>query len=415
MALELVVAVDPREAQQHVREHRVAGRRRVVVEVLRAHDERLAVGGREEEAAALVVSEQLDREQREAARLLEPAQLAGGDVQLVEAVRDVRVVVEVAGAGRPALAVAAPQAALVRQRAEQELREPAAVVSQSSRSRRLAASASAASASPFHDAIALSSSPGCGRVAALLEQPRAQLGIELAADDRATVLERLEQLRGHALLGRPRVREPLDAVGVGVLGRRERALGQQEVAEHVVHGLLDHLAIALAAGDEPRVEIRGDEQRVVVEHLLEVRDEPAVVDRVAVEAAADEVVHAAGGHPVERPLGHLQLASPQQELEHRVRRELRRPAEAAPLGVERRAQPAHRLAEQRLGERLRRRRAATRALDGLRRARRPSAPRPRGARGTRSTPPPAPAGSSAARGAAPAGSTCRRRTARPRA
>ena len=96
--LELVVAVDPCEAQQHVREHRVAGRRRVVVEVLRAHDERLAVGRREEEAAALVVSEQLDREQRQPARLLEPAQLAGGDVQLVEPVRDVRVVVEEAGA-----------------------------------------------------------------------------------------------------------------------------------------------------------------------------------------------------------------------------------------------------------------------------------------------------------------------------
>ena len=125
VALELVVAVDPREAQQHVREHRVAGRRRVVVEVLRAHDERLAVGGREEEASALVVAEQLDGEQREAARLLEPAQLAGGDVQLVEPVRDVRVVVEVARAGRPAFPVAPPEAALCRQRAEQELRQAA--------------------------------------------------------------------------------------------------------------------------------------------------------------------------------------------------------------------------------------------------------------------------------------------------
>ena len=62
------------EPQQHVREHRVAGRDRVVVEVLRARDELLAVGGREEEAAALVVGEQLDREQREPARLEQPAQ-----------------------------------------------------------------------------------------------------------------------------------------------------------------------------------------------------------------------------------------------------------------------------------------------------------------------------------------------------
>ena len=237
--------------------------------------------------------------------------------------------------------------------------------SQSSRSRRLAASASAASARPFHDAIALSSSPGCGRSLRIWSSRARKLGIELAADDRASVLERLEQLRGHALFLRPRVRQSLDAVRVGVLRRRERAVRQQQVAEHVLDRLLDHLAVALAAGDEPRVEVRGDEERVVVEHLLEVRDEPAVVDGVAVEAAPDDVVHAPRGHAVERALDHFRLAPPQQQLEHRVRRELRRPSEAAPLRVERRAQPAHGLADQRLGERLRRRRAAPGAADRL--------------------------------------------------
>ncbi len=71
---ELVVAVDPRQPEQHVREHRVARRRRVVVELLRAHDERLAVGRREEEAATLVVGEELDGEQRQPPRLREPAE-----------------------------------------------------------------------------------------------------------------------------------------------------------------------------------------------------------------------------------------------------------------------------------------------------------------------------------------------------
>ena len=66
--LELVVAVDPREPQQDVGEHRVPRRHRVVDEVLLARDQPLAVGGREEEAAALVVAEQLDREQREPVR-----------------------------------------------------------------------------------------------------------------------------------------------------------------------------------------------------------------------------------------------------------------------------------------------------------------------------------------------------------
>ena len=122
--LELVVAVDPREPEQHVREHRVARRRRVVVEVLLARDELLAVRRREEEAAALVVAEELDREEREPARLLEPARLAGRDVQLVEPVRDVGVVVEEAGVLGDAVAVRAVEAALGRrERAEQELAE----------------------------------------------------------------------------------------------------------------------------------------------------------------------------------------------------------------------------------------------------------------------------------------------------
>ena len=53
LALELVVAPDPPEAEQDVREHRVARRDRVVVEALRARDELLAARRGEEEAAVL--------------------------------------------------------------------------------------------------------------------------------------------------------------------------------------------------------------------------------------------------------------------------------------------------------------------------------------------------------------------------
>ena len=96
----------------------------MVVELLLAGNEPLAVGRREEEAAAFLVGEELDREPRESVRLLEPAQLAGRDVQLVEAVRDVRIVLQVAGVSRPARTPAAVQAAvLVRERPEQELRQ----------------------------------------------------------------------------------------------------------------------------------------------------------------------------------------------------------------------------------------------------------------------------------------------------
>ena len=114
---------------------------------------------REEEAAALVVAEELDREPREPVRLLEPAQLAGRGVQLEQAVRDVRVVVEVArvpslarrarcgGAGRPRRTAA-------RAGTRPSARARVDPVGPSSRA---PASANAASARPFQDAIALSS------------------------------------------------------------------------------------------------------------------------------------------------------------------------------------------------------------------------------------------------------------------
>jgi hypothetical protein len=84
----------------------------VVVELLRARDQGLAVGGREEESSALLVGEELDREPRDPVGLPQPPQLARRDVQLEQAVGDVRVVVEVALAAGAAVAKAAPQPAV---------------------------------------------------------------------------------------------------------------------------------------------------------------------------------------------------------------------------------------------------------------------------------------------------------------
>ena len=146
------------------------------------------------------------------------------------------------------------------------------------------------------------------------------------------------------LLRRPREGEPFDAVGVGVLRRGEAAAFEAELAQRVLDRLLDDAAVALLAGHEPAVQVRGDEQRVVVEHLLEVRHEPLLVDGVAVEAAADEVVHAARRHAVERAAHEVERAGAEQELDRRRGRELRRAAEAAAALVVLRAQRAHRLA-----------------------------------------------------------------------
>ena len=79
-----------------------------------------------------------------------------------------------------------------------------------------------------------------------------------------------------------------------------------------------------------------DEQRVVVEHLLEVRHEPALVDRVAREAAAEVIVDAAladvgerGVDGVPRRLVAVADGAAPQQPEEAPLRELRRAREAA--------------------------------------------------------------------------------------
>jgi hypothetical protein len=132
----------------------------------------------------------------------------------------------------------------------------------------------------------------------------------------------------------PDVELPLDALGVGVLGRAPAAAGGGEVAEDVVDGLLEHLAVAVEAGDLPGVEVDPGEEGLVVEHLLEVGDEPAVVDRVAGEAAAKVVVDAARGHGVEREDDRLPDVAAQEQVEAHRLGELGCPADAAPRGVD---------------------------------------------------------------------------------
>jgi hypothetical protein len=100
----------------------------------------------------------------------------------------------------------------------------------------------------------------------------------------------------------------LDALGVGVLGGEEAAVGVAQLAQQVVRGAGGDLPVAGAAGELPGVQVDGHQLRVVVQHLLEVGHQPAPVGGVAVEAAAELVEDAAGGHPVQRERGHVERA-----------------------------------------------------------------------------------------------------------
>src|SRR5207249_2945051 len=88
---------------------------------------------------------------------------------------------------------------------------------------------------------------------ALLEETAPELGRDIAADDPAPVLERLEQLARNALLLRPREGEPLHALGVGVLRRGEAAVLETELPQHVAERLLGDAPVPLLPRDEPPV------------------------------------------------------------------------------------------------------------------------------------------------------------------
>ena len=126
------------------------------------------------------------------------------------------------------------------------------------------------------------------------------------------------------------VEAALLALAVGVLGRGEPAPGEGEVGEQVVEGAAGYGGEAGLPGDLRRPGVEAGQQGVVVEHLLEVGHQPALVHGVAGEAAADLVVDAAVGHRgqgavhhgrrLRRPVG---AGDPQQELQARRLGELR--------------------------------------------------------------------------------------------
>src|SRR5438067_2144641 len=59
------------------------------------------------------------------------------------------------------------------------------------------------------------------------------------------------------------------------------------LAEHILQHLAADASVVGVAGRLVRIEVDGSEKRIIVQHLLEVRHEPDIIDAVAMEAAAD--------------------------------------------------------------------------------------------------------------------------------
>ena len=101
------------------------------------------------------------------------------------------------------------------------------------------------------------------------------------APNQAIAASRVLAERSRSSATRPHVEAPLDALGVGVERRVEAALGPAHLAQRPVERVAADLPQARLAGELQAVQVGAREQRVVVEHLLEVRHRPGRVDAVA--------------------------------------------------------------------------------------------------------------------------------------
>ena len=167
------------------------------------------------------------------------------------------------------------------------------------------------------------------------------------------------------LLGRPDVELALLAFRVGVERGAERATLGGHLAREPLHSFPRAGLEQRIAGTPMRQRQQFEKLRIVVEHLLEMRHQPALVDRVAREAAAEMVVDAALADPLERDLDCREVArplpslprlrgrvreggslpGPPQKFEQHRLREFRRAANAAVHGVDQAAELLRRAVE----------------------------------------------------------------------
>ena len=91
---------------------------------------------------------------------------------------------------------------------------------------------------------------------------------------------------------------------IGIFGGVEAALGIGEIAEDIVENIAGDIFFGGIVSDLESVEVGASELGLIVEHFFEVGDVPEAVDGIAVEAAAEMVMDATGGHLAEGKNGH---------------------------------------------------------------------------------------------------------------
>ena len=95
-------------------------------------------------------------------------------------------------------------------------------------------------------------------------------------------------------------------MAVGVLGGGETAARLLHLTKHKIENVARGVGIEAVVRDLVGLGVNDGKLRLVVEHLLEMRDEPRCTCRVAVKTATKLIVDAAALHRTQRVQGHVE-------------------------------------------------------------------------------------------------------------
>src|SRR5918994_117352 len=95
-------------------------------------------------------------------------------------------------------------------------------------------------------------------------------------------------------------------VTVGVLCRVEAAFVVQHLPEQVIQGLLHHPLKKLIPRSSIDLGQDSNQLCVVIEHLLEMRHEPSLIDRITMKPTAEVIINSASSHLSDCMCDHVQ-------------------------------------------------------------------------------------------------------------
>src|SRR5580698_3541953 len=104
---------------------------------------------------------------------------------------------------------------------------------------------------------------------------------------------------------RPNVELALHPFTVGILRRIKSTFGTSHVAQYVIASATRDVGIKRITRDLIRIDVTRNELRLIVEHLLEMRHEPSLIDTVPMKTAAKLIEQSAFAHHPEGVQRHL--------------------------------------------------------------------------------------------------------------